>query len=409
MAQAWERGRLSGAAREPWRAMATREGLRCASSKSLGSLAQASECTNSTFHRHLQQEAVDLEIEIPRGLRLPLFQGRACARQPQGGRAPLLGGPRGSPRQASRKYSVTVVPRGRIQPPKEVLRIATKQDYRHSLELPTVRFDEPAMDAVIDERHERAVFRMERVMLFDIHRNVPGLLSPRLLPCWQLPGSDGAGLDAQIRIDTAMSAWEARTRATRSRRGELRRFVMPTMSIAQKCQQKAPPREPSWRATGVADARKLIESTIRHVPAECDGRALCDALLEKQRQELREAKELRICDTPIKPPGRKSVLIEPERQGEIEEMRERGKVKLQGLKKQYEQKRQAFRYAKSKRSSLSGFEEFWKNHQAERQHLHRLRVLEEKRLEDEQNATVRKSFAEIMGLGLTGVTKGRQD
>lgn len=311
---------------------------------------------SSTFEKILPQEAENLDVRLPRGMRFAL----SMARQP-GKAAKTL-------EDTGRTYNVIVEPHGRTDMVKEMLRhgeaAIPEEDYEH--ELPVVRYEDPAMDAIIDERHDRSVFRKERIQKFQTHRFVPALVSDRLVPCWRsAAGSNEAcpAAEAQRKLKAAMLAVQALNAsrkpagAEKNKKKERRRyqrlaFITPTVSMAMKRQKKAAVEPLGWQVTGNESGDVLHQQTSAF---ESGGVGPCwEEVDAKNKIEARENRRQWLSHDVI-PAGTGRPCSK-----EVQEIRDQSKINLQSLRTQYGSQRTAHqkRMGSSTQSSFDRYYDY---------------------------------------------------
>jgi len=325
------------------------------------------DCSLSLFEQHLPQDLENVHSVLPRGMRYAL-----SSRLGGYGRHNRL-------REGVAKiYDITVKPKGRKHMVKEGLRYGESGEPQHGSPPPLpVSFDDPVMDAIVDERHSREVFRGERLLKFNKFKHVPALVSQRLVPCWRGDDRDESTPSAQMRKviedkieesrakSDAVSVGDNKSKVSRKQRRKIGRSVtvVPTMSIAMKRTERflAPlcggTSGSDWHMTSVSEARELL---CPHIPALENGGVgpAFDALRELKLLEEEESKDLWLAGD-VKPGG-KTVTSAEEQTSEI---REASRLKLSQLSLQYEERRDAFQRTPD-RDAMKSFQRFCSQHKA---------------------------------------------
>lgn len=347
----------------------------------------------------MPHEAEDIETHLPRGMRYAL--------SPQlvghGKVADLL-------KQSGKPYHVTVEPQGRKAVKgdmiKEILKYGDTEapTVDFGLELPKVRFGDAVQDAIVDERFERAVFRKERVQKFNLHKHIPALVTPRLVPFWrgkkeENPEQKSPAEEAQLRIEEALRSLYVKRRKHKRKRNQkvystVPVMLTPTLSTAQKRQVKVEPEPPSWMISSVSSAQKIM-----HPPYESDSGEMgtvADKVKEKKRREYEESKEKWLYNDMI-PPGR----TPSQGSQQIAEVREKGKANLQVLRSEYQQKLDKFQQKQRKRQEsgeTSSFQRYW----AEWKVKEKLeREAAERTVEDKPSGPLCANLGGLLSLGLS--------
>jgi len=302
-------------------------------------------------------------------------------------------------------YSVTVEPHGRKNMVKEILRHGdTAAPEQPPLpERPAVKYHHAIKDAIVEERHDRQVFRMERLGKFKTHRFVPALLSERMVPCWRstdnqdhTPAAEAQKKLAEaaktLRRDTFNKAgFPTNGKEPRSRKYKAHKIVAPKLSIF-------PTMSAALKRTGKVEVEQHeVEWNICNIPEHPGLEALgnggagpaWDELREQKAQEDHENRSMWLAHD-VKPGGKMvSPVVE-----EIKEIRQKGKHRLKSLSAQYEKKREAFQNA-PEYSAMESFHRYCaeKKAKAKAETLEAAKLFERK---PEQNAG-------ITGFGLTGM------
>eukprot|EP00927_Polykrikos_kofoidii_P056741 TRINITY_DN50819_c0_g1_i1.p1 TRINITY_DN50819_c0_g1~~TRINITY_DN50819_c0_g1_i1.p1 ORF type:complete len:423 (-),score=78.70 TRINITY_DN50819_c0_g1_i1:210-1478(-) len=361
----------------------------------------------SVFEQRLPQDVEDITVQIPRGLRFALHEKLAGFSE---------AGDDISTRPV-KQYVVKVEPHARDGSKQlQLRRLARGNRKPHSvkLELPEVRFDDTVKDAIIDERHGRAVFRSDRLQSWDMNKHVPCLTCPKLIPSWRGATAeevDTPAVEAQKKIQAAFQMMQEKRRSTRIGRKRRMRFVTPTFSIAMKRNQKVLPQNDHglWMMTGETEARRNLFAPHEHNAAEYDGLAKCDALLKRAQEEVKQAKQRFVGDPLIRPTGVVPVSLLDERQAEVEahvaDVRCKGKEMLQSLKFAYDNKRETFKKATKARGTESAFDRFYTDYKANQRSLEERKQQAMKEQEEMKAKHVRSSLANVMSLGLARVKK----
>jgi hypothetical protein len=300
----------------------------------------------STFEQILPHESEELRMVLPKGMRFALN--------------PRLGGygKEIKPRDTSMKtYDIVIDPNARTNMVKESLRYRPDAASKHDelTTLPRVRFNDAVRDAIVDERHQRTVFRRERIQKFNTHKHVPALVTDRLVPCWRYPHSltkqkTPAAL-ALRRLQDAVAATAPenaeRTKVAKMFKKSSRRqygkksapwaYVTPTVSAAMKRQEKVDPAGDDWRVVNVSTARELLHPRIAAFDNGGAG-PIWDEIRERKIKEHQESKEQWLAHDVL--PGGKGISPLAE---EIKEIRQQSQDGLQSLEKKYGRRREAFR------------------------------------------------------------------
>mmetsp|Transcript_103507 Transcript_103507/g.179761 ORF Transcript_103507/g.179761 Transcript_103507/m.179761 type:complete len:402 (-) Transcript_103507:98-1303(-) len=370
-----------------------------ATSASQKSLASAS-TSPSLFETILPQEAENIETHLPRGMRFAL--------SPQlvghGKVADVL-------KQSAKTYNVTIEPHGRRgikgDMIKEFLKYgdveAPTVDF--GLELPKVRFGDAVQDSIVDERYERSIFRKERLRKFNLHRHIPALVTPRLVPFWrgslrEQTNKQSPAQEAQARIEEALRSLYVKKRKHKrniksAKYNTIPVVLTPTVSTAQKRQNKVEPEPPNWQIGSVASAHEIMHPTYDAFEGEGSG-TVADEMKEKEFKEYQENKERWLSNTMLpagKTPSRGSQ--------QIAEVREKGKANLQSLRNEYQQKLDKFQLKQKKRQESgekSSFQRYW----AEYKKQERLeKEAAERTVEDKPSGPLCANLGGLLSLGLS--------
>lgn len=326
----------------------------------------------SLFEQHLPQDLEDVHCVLPRGMRYAL-----SARLGGYGRHNRL-------REGAAKiYDITVKPKGRKHMVKEILRYGESGEPQHGVTtpVPKVAFDDPVMDAIVDERHSREVFRGERLLKFNKFKHVPALVSQRLVPCWRGDERDDSTPAAQMRrviedkieesraksdavsVGEGASNNKSKVNLARKHGRKTSAIVVPTISMAMKRVDRAlaplcvGTSGSDWHITSVSEARELLHPQM---PALENGGAgpASDALRELKLLADEESKALWLAGDVL--PAGKAATLAAQQSSEI---REASKFKLSLLSLQYEKKRDTFRKTPD-RDAMKSFERFCSKHKA---------------------------------------------
>eukprot|EP00929_Paragymnodinium_shiwhaense_P030462 TRINITY_DN17262_c0_g1_i1.p1 TRINITY_DN17262_c0_g1~~TRINITY_DN17262_c0_g1_i1.p1 ORF type:complete len:414 (+),score=124.35 TRINITY_DN17262_c0_g1_i1:179-1420(+) len=366
-----------------------------------------------SFSEHVPKEAESIAVELPKGLRFAL--GKELAGYSKQKRERGL--------DVVKTYSVTVEPNGRAMSAREKIRNQAGNSARsagsHDASAPP-RFHDPAMDAIIEERHGRAHFRQERLDQFDLNRHVPCLVNPRLVPSWRATEETESKVttpsqEYKKKIEYALELMQNKTSRVRAglRAARKERFVTPTVSMARKKVEKPLGRARSrdyWGLTSDHEARRNLFLVPEHSDAEFDGLPCQELMFRRQLQQVKEQKEKEIHEAPLLASSCSVSHIlneqETERKQEVQEVREKGRQNLQEVKRKYDAAREKFQQAQLEAAAVSkksSFEQFYKESRSQAAQHERLRIAERKAEEDRKHATVRSSLANIMSLGLSRI------
>lgn len=355
---------------------------------------------SSLFGSILPQEAENIETHLPRGMRFALSPDLVG----HGKVAEVL-------KQSAKTYNVTVDPDGRTKLKgdmiKEVLRYGdspTPSAENYGIELPKVRFGDAVQDSIVDERYERSIFRKERLRRFNLHRHIPALVTPRLVPFWR--GSlrevnkNTPAQEAQARIEEALRSLYVKKRKHKRNIRTAKYTTVPvnltpTVSTAQKRQNKIEPEPPSWAITSEANKHDILHPT--HDCFDHDGAGTVqDQLKEREQKEYKENKDKWLSNTML-PAGRTPTRGSQQ----IAEVREKGKANLQNLRSEYQQKLDKFQQKQKKRQEAgpqSSFQRFWVDHK-NKERLEREAA--ERTVEDKPVGPVCSNLAGVLSLGLS--------
>lgn len=289
----------------------------------------------SSFEKILPQAPENIEMTIPRGMRLALSSSARWAGHLKA--VKVVQGFGATPTCQALTYNVTVRPNGRKINMKELLKkpVIESDDL---LALPQVRFNDAVLDAIIDERHSRSVFRQERLRKFNTHRFVPALVTERLVPCWRTSGSQGfsPAMEAAQKIKDACAATsldlQDKPKKGRRKRQKETAFVMPTMAMAMKRRTKVEVVPPCWRNIGVLDLQR--HPPIAELDAGGGGLPILEQLEKDKIADSMEARKLWLSHD-VLPAG----VSKPKWSEEVQEIREQSKVNLRSLHSKYAKKR----------------------------------------------------------------------
>jgi len=297
-----------------------------ASQRSFTSRSVAS--TLSAFGRELFQEETQVAILLPRGVKAPC-SARAA----------------GSQTARHRRYDLTVCP-GWLQ----------KDSFRDvSSDFAPGRIEEE--DGFFLD--ERALFRHERVRQFQVGSHFPALVSPRLVPVWKKSEANKRRLLGNDWMLTHTAEALPGNSGSLGRPGSGKNLLKPTISNSvkhrPKCQElKSQP----WFVTG---ARGASDRVCDRVPSIHLGDQF-GALEEKIKQELQEERLQRISDAPIVPAGAVSVRSPSEQHGLTQQQillrRHKGQIRMQDLKRRYEERLGRFQRQCEERGKVTSFERY---------------------------------------------------
>jgi len=330
----------------------------------------ASTSTGATlFNQTLPAEAEDLTVEVPRGLKFALD-------------AKLMGQVPKDTEDVNKNlriYNVLVEPSVRLPTAKELFHPVLRTEDTAAVGHPDVKFNNEYMDAVIDEKHDRADFRSQRLKHFRNHKYVPALVTPRLVPPWRAEGAAEIAVkvtspagDARRKIE---EAWTHLTELTGRDQFTKRAFNEPTLANSLKRVEKVEDRCPSaeetasWVCARVCDAdwkRHVGRVTPSKTPTlhellvmEADGDA------EGSRNMPAPTGKIDECKTLSAPPGSVSkpkwkiqCTTQASRQAasSIHEIREKSRDQLRDLREEYQSKRTMFQGEKNAKDKMSSFE-----------------------------------------------------
>lgn len=306
----------------------------------------------SAFERELPNSVESLAVELPRGLKTP-------------GSVRLAGQMGSEVKVPTRKYNVTVEPRGRAKKPKDAMRVSSKPLSDIEMDVERHRVGDPAVDGLVDDRF---AFRHERQKRFQIGSHFPALVSPRLVPSWHLSAA-GRSVAAQggAQLSPASAQAQATPRSLASaavssgQPGSGSTLSKPTVSHSRKQTQKRPPdSEPPWLASGATGARDLICDRKPALHSEhYDAPRVC------HREDHEFQKELWVSDTTMLPASSAEAKAgfdasRPQLESHIAAMRERGRAFNESLRERYDSLRENFQRERSnmieKQRGLSSFE-----------------------------------------------------
>jgi len=355
----------------------------------------------SAFQQILPQSSENMELRIPRGMRFThSSQLAGCGKMAK------------IHAVTGRSYNFTVEPLGRKIMPKEFWKFSDELQDEDSAktELPEVRFNDAVLDAIIDERHHRTNFRKERLRKFASHRFVPALVTERLVPCWRAAGSSKDAVasnpaqEASQRLEAAYEEMRARSKSpvldTRSERRKFQKerrrrrnekLVTPTMSVAMKRQEKVEVPPPCWRPNGILDVHDDLHPQQYFESGGCG--PMWEEVEKERVREHWEAKKQWLSHD-VLPAG----IAMPWSEG-VQEVRELSKSNLQGLRLQYDKKRNLHKKSINSRTE-SGFEKYLQECKAK----DRLAAAEAARAA----ATEKASSANKFDLGGLGLSLGKQ-
>jgi hypothetical protein len=315
----------------------------------------------STFEQILPRESEELQMILPKGMRFALN--------------PNLGGygKDNKLRDTSMKtYDVIVDPNARTNMVKESLRYRADDESKHEelMKLPRVKFNDAVRDAIVDERHQRTVFRRERLRKFNTHKHVPALVTNRLVPCWREPtklskqNTPAAEALKTLRHAVATTAPEnaERTKAAKMFKKSTRRqydkkaapwaYITPTLSAAMKRQEKVEPSErDSWQMTSASTAKEALHPRMAAFDNGGTG-PIWEEIRERELKEHHESKQQWLAHDVL--PGGKGISPIAE---EIKEIRQQAQVGLQSLETMYGKRREAFRKLPD-RGATQSFEKY---------------------------------------------------
>lgn len=300
----------------------------------------------STFEQILPQESSEIQTILPKGMRFALN--------------PHLGGysKDNKLRDTSTKvYDVIVDPNARTNMVKESLRYRPDGDGKNDphMTLPRVKFNDAVRDAIVDERHQRTIFRRQRIQKFNTHKHVPALVTDKLVPCWRDPTSlhkqktPAAEALRRLQQAVALTAPEnaERSKVAKMFKKSVRRqydkksapwaYVTPTVSAAMKKQERVESERDDWQLVGATTAKELMHPKIS---AFGNGGAgpIWDEIRERRVKEHHESKQQWLAHDVL--PAGKGVSAVAE---EIKEIRQQSQEGLQSLEAKYEKRREAFR------------------------------------------------------------------
>jgi len=294
----------------------------------------------SSFEKILPQAPENVEMTVPRGMRVALSSAGRWSGHLKG--VKVVQGFGAAPTCQAKTYNVIVRPNARKINMKELLKkpFVVSEDLPA---LPEVRFNDAVSDAIIDERHSRSAFRMERLRKFSTNRLVPALVTERLVPSWRSSGSQGfsPAMEASQKIKDACAATsldlqEKPTKKGRRKRQKETAFVMPTMAMAMKRRTKVEVYEgnaPTWRKCGILDV-DAFRQAVPEFDTGGGGLPILEQCAKDKIAEGMEAKKLWLSHD-VRPAG----VSKPKWAEEVQGIRQHSKVNLQSLHSKYAKKR----------------------------------------------------------------------
>lgn len=288
----------------------------------------------SIFSKQLPQEAVDIIVNLPRGLK--------CAASPRlaGG----VKGPAGVMTFPTKRYELTMSPNARPVNAKEQLRMQAR-----AFATMETNFWESKPEA-LTEWDRKHMFRQERLVAFQAGLHFPALVSPRLVPSWESavkhcsvadPASETEAAEAGSQQRDLLSARGASLKkplpeVSPSPRGQV---TKPTVAQMRKCRPKhAEVQEESWHITGTASASHLVCDRKPVMFEDIYSPQLPPHL---QTENVEESKKLWMAPVTLLPPSpaiAKYICASGrmELHNDIAAIREKGRVMNQALKERHD-------------------------------------------------------------------------
>lgn len=373
---------------------------------SLLSASVGEESELSTFESILPQEPEQIQMVLPRGMRFAYSSA--------------LGGyakKKKLDQNNSKTYEVTVQPNGRTNMVKEILRYGdtavpdSGPDF--VLKEPPVKFNHAVMDEIVSERHERTIFRRERLQKFSTHRFVPALVSDRLVPCWRsaskVENVNTPAAHAHQRLElVANEMAEANSRFTTANRkyknsSQRRKYkkqammklnvITPTIAAAMKRSRRVTPEPLGWQIGGSSEAKENLQGAVDAFENGGAGPAW-DELREKRLMETRDCRRQWLSHDVI-PAG----TVPSPAEVESQDVRQSCKPRLQALQAVYAKKRAAFQETGEDRGAYASFEAYCKDHKMKAKQA----AEEQARIAAEEEEKKKKEcvLAGVLSLGLS--------
>lgn len=214
--------------------------------------------------------------------------------------------------------------------------------------------------------YARAGFRQRRAKAFEAKKGFPALVNAKLVPEWREcnPHQSEEDIDSHARL-----SHRHRARA---------RLVAPTLAGAVRQQVKRPPspQTPWLPHNGVNEVQRMYSRSpclFNHTyrgPVEM----LCrDESPDAKRQWMGEhtilpASSAQAKTTIARPAGRNGFEIEQE----VNDIRSRGRAKMEELQNRYERKAEAFKDEQARRGPLSGFASYELKHKRKKKDIFKI-------------------------------------
>jgi len=221
-------------------------------------------------------------------------------------------------------------------------------------DLQCCRSCDPTLDGLLDARF---CFRRERAKRFEVGRQFPVLVNPRIVPSWPKKNLLTSARQRRFGRKTCFGPTASSSSRGRSPDDPRASITKPTVSHLRKNQSKRPEATATpWFVSGTTEAEDRI----------CDrGPALFDESYDSprdtQRTQYNEAKGRWLGETTILPTNTSTAKLscDSRQQGvdrHILAMRERGREYNEALKERYDMRRQRFQKEREERGALSSFE-----------------------------------------------------